>query len=154
NISWLPDGKALAAVFSNADTSFSQQQVGLISYPRGEFHPITADTNDYLSLSVSADGATIATVMRHLMRDVYVSAGEKSDFSDAKQITSGDPVPTVSWTKDGNLLTEQGESIREISPNGELKRDISSGKDSASGQPNGCSDGRVVFARGMLKSVS
>src|SRR5216684_1020895 len=70
---WLPDGKAMAVIYSSMETNFSRQQVGLISYPDGKFRPITADTNDYANLSVSADGATIATVMRQSVRDVYVS---------------------------------------------------------------------------------
>src|ERR1700704_6650443 len=79
NVSWLPDGKALAVIYSSMETNFSRQQVGLISYPDGKFRPITADTNEYANLSVSADGATIATVMRQSVRDVYVSSGLKAD---------------------------------------------------------------------------
>ena len=154
NVSWLPDGKALAVIYSSMETNFSRQQVGLISYPDGKFRPITADTNDYANLSVSADGATIATVMRQSVRDVYVSSGLKADYSDARQVSSGDPVPVVAWARDNNLLTEQGSSIREISPNGELKGEIASEKESAAMQPNGCSDGHLVFARRMLKTHS
>jgi serine/threonine protein kinase len=154
NVSWLPDGRALAVIYSSMETNFSRQQVGLISYPAGKFRPITADTNDYANLSVSADGATIATVMRQSVRDVYVSSGLKADYSDARQVTSGDPVPVVAWARDNNLLTEQGSSIREISPNGELKGEIASEKESAAMQPDGCSDGHVVFARRMLKTHS
>jgi len=154
NVSWLPDRRALAVIYSSMETNFSRQQVGLISYPDGKFRPITADTNDYANLSVSADGATIATVMRQSVRDVYVSSGLKADYSDARQVSSGDPVPVVGWAKDGNLLAEQGSSIREISPNGELKAEIASEKESAAMQPNGCSDGHLVFARRMLKTLS
>ncbi len=154
NVSWLPDGRALAVIYSSMETTFTRQQVGLINYPDGKFRPITADTNDYATLSVSADGATIATVMRQSVRDVYVSSGLKADYSDARQVTSGDPVPAVAWTRDNNLLTEQGSSIREISPNGELKGEIASEKESAALQPGGCSDGHVVFARRMLKTLS
>ena len=154
NLSWLPDGRALAVIFASKETNFSRQQVGLISYPDGKFRPITADINDYANLSISADGATIATLMRQSVRDVYVSSGLKADYSDARQVSSGDPVPLVAWARDGNLLTEQGTSIREISPNGELKGEIASEKDSAAMQPSGCSDGHVVFARGMAKTLS
>ncbi len=154
NVSWLPDGKALAVIYSSRETNFSRQQLGLISYPDGKLRPITADTNDYANLSVSADGATIATVMRQSVRDVYVSSGLKPDYSDARQITSGDLVPVVAWARDGNLLTEQGTSIREISPNGELKGEIASEKEAAALQPSGCSDGHVVFARAMVKTLS
>jgi eukaryotic-like serine/threonine-protein kinase len=154
NLSWLPDGRALAVIFSSVETNFSRQQVGLISYPDGKFRPITADTNDYANLSVSADGATFATVMRQSVRDVYVSSGLKADYSDARQISSGDAVPVVAWARDNNLLTEQGSSIREISPNGELKWEIASEKESAAMQPNGCSDGHLVFARRVSKTLS
>ncbi len=154
NVSWLPDGRALAVIYSSTETNFSRQQVGLISYPDGKLRPITADTNDYANLSVSADGATIATVMRQSVRDVYVSSGLKPDYSDAMQVSSGDSVPVVAWARDGNLLTEQGSAIREISPNGELKGEIASEKESAAMQPNGCSDGHLVFARGILKALS
>jgi serine/threonine protein kinase len=153
NLSWLPDGRSLVVIYSDMETNFSRQQVGLISYPDGKFRPITADTNDYANLSVSADGATIATVMRQSVRDVYVSSGLKADYSDARQVRSGDPVPVVAWARDGNLLTEQGSSIREISPNGELKGEIASEKDSAAMQPNGCTAGHLVFAR-LLKTLS
>jgi serine/threonine protein kinase/dipeptidyl aminopeptidase/acylaminoacyl peptidase len=154
NLSWLPDGRALAVTFSTMETNFTRQQIGLISYPDGKFRPITADTNDYANLSVSADGATIATVMRQSVRDVYVSSGQKADYSDARQVSSGDPVPEVAWARDGSLLTAQGSSIRVLNPNGELKWEISSEKESAAMEPNGCSDGHLVFARGMLKNLS
>jgi serine/threonine protein kinase/dipeptidyl aminopeptidase/acylaminoacyl peptidase len=154
NLSWLPKGRALAVLLSSMETNFSRQQVGLIRYPDGKFRPITADTNDYANLSVSADGKTIATVMRQSVRDVYVSPGGKADYSDVRQVSSGDAVPEVAWTRDNNLLTEQGSSIREISVLGELKREIASEKDSAAMQPGSCIDGRVVFARRMMKSLS
>ncbi|HLZ39674.1 MAG TPA: protein kinase [Candidatus Sulfotelmatobacter sp.] len=154
NLSWLPGGRALAVIYSSLETHFSRQQVGLISYPDGKFRPITADTNDYANLSISADGATIATVMRQSVRDVYVSSGLKADYSDARQVSSGEPVPAVAWARDGSLLTEQGSSIRIVNLNGELKGEIASEKESAAMQPNGCSDGHLVFARGMLKTLS
>src|SRR5439155_5779297 len=47
-----------------------------------------------------------------------------------------------------------GSFIREIRPNGELKGEIASAKESAAMQPNGCSDGHLVFARRMLKTLS
>jgi eukaryotic-like serine/threonine-protein kinase len=154
NLSWLPDGRALAVTFSTMETNFTRQQIGLISYPDGKLRPITADTNDYANLSVSADGATIATVMRQSVRDVYVSTGLKADYSDASQVSTGDPVPVVAWARDNNLLTEQGSSIREITPNGELRGEITSEKESAVMEPSGCSDGHLVFARGILKTLS
>jgi eukaryotic-like serine/threonine-protein kinase len=153
-VSWLPDGSALAVIVQSAETNFNRQQVGLVDYPQGKLRPITADTNDYATLSVSSDGKTIATVMRQSLRDVYVSSGQKPDYSDVRQVPSGDPVPSISWASDGHLLAEQYPSIRVMDANGEIKGEIANENDSSAMQPNGCSDGHIVFARGMMKTQS
>ena len=154
NASWLPNGKALAVIFSSAETNFARQQIGLISYPDGQLRSITADANDYSTLSVSSDGATIATVLRQSVRDIYVSSGQKADYSDARQVTSGDAAWGVSWTRDGNLVTEQEGSIRVIDSSGGLKAEFAHEKESGSMQPYGCGDGHIVFARGTLNPFS
>jgi Tol biopolymer transport system component len=135
NVSWLPNGKALVVIFSTMETNFNRQQIGLVGYPDGKFRSITADTNDYANLSISTDGSTIATVMRQSVRDVYLSSGEKPDYSDARAVTSGDPVPTVSWTKDGNLITQEGAAFRVMAPGGGLKSEMAAEKGTDALQP-------------------
>ena len=151
-MAWLPDGSALVVLAQSEDTNFSRQQIGLVSYPEGKLRPITADTNDYGTLSVASDGKTIASLMQQSVRDVYLSLGQKADYSDAKEVTSGDPIPAVSWASDGHLLAEQFPSVRVLDTNGEIKGEIGKEKDSAAMQPSGCSDGHVVLARAMAKT--
>ena len=91
--------------------------------------------------------------MQQSLRDVYVSSGQKADYSDVRQVPSGDPVPAISWASDGRLLAEEYPSIRVMDANGEVKAEIASEKDSGVMQPFGCSDGHVVFARGMMKTL-
>jgi serine/threonine protein kinase len=152
-VSWMPDGKALVVVYSGADTNFNRQQLGLITYPDGKFRPLTADTNDYTNLSVSSDGAAIAAVMRESVRDVYVSSGQKADYSDVKQITSGDAVQDISWSSDGKLLAGQLSAVRVLNLDGSVKTEIVE-KDGAAFQPHGCGEGHLVFTRGNLKALS
>jgi serine/threonine protein kinase len=154
NASWLPSGKALAATYSNQETNFTQQQLGLVSYPDGKFRAITADTNNYTNPSVSSDGKTIAAVMHQSVRDVYVSHGQKPDYSDVKQVTSGEPVQAVSWTSDGQLLVDQLPVIRLVSPDGAVKGGITPENGSAVFNSQGCSDGRVVFTQGAMKAFA
>jgi serine/threonine protein kinase len=151
-MAWLPDGSALVVLAQSEDTNFSRQQIGLVSYPEAKLRPITADTNDYGTLSVASDGKTIASLMQQSVRDVYLSLGQKADYSDAKEVTSGDPIPAVSWASDGHLLAEQFPSVRVLDTNGEIKGEIGKEKDSAAMQPSGCSDGHVVLARAMAKT--
>lgn len=152
--SWLPSGKALAVTYTNQETNFTRQQLGLVNYPDGKFRAITADTNDYTNPSVSSDGKTIATVMHQAVRDVYVSNGQKSDYSDVKQITSGEPVQGVSWTNDGKLIIDQQPIVRFVSPDGGVKGGITLENGSAAFSPQGCSDGHVIFTRGTMKTMS
>ncbi|MGA8151988.1 MAG: hypothetical protein WB952_13635 [Terriglobales bacterium] len=153
-LAWLPDGKNLAMVFATPESNFSLQQVGLLTPQDGKFRPITADTNDYATLSVSSDGATIATIMRQSQRDVYVSSGQKPDYSDARQVTSGDLVRVVSWMPGAKLVMEQDAAIRLLSLDTGAKTGMASDKESGALQPYGCSDGHIVFSRPMLKTHS
>jgi eukaryotic-like serine/threonine-protein kinase len=152
--SWLPGGKDLAVTYTNQETNFTQQQLGLVNFPDGKFRAITADTNDYTNPSVSSDGKTIATVMRQSVRDVYVSNGLKSDYSDVKQITSGEPAQGVSWTNDGKLLVDQLPAIRFLGPDGAVTGGITPESGSAAFHSQGCSDGHVIFAQGNMKTFS
>jgi eukaryotic-like serine/threonine-protein kinase len=154
DMAWLPDGKALAVTFSTRETNFVRQQVGLITFPDGILRAITADTNDYGRLSVSSDGATIATVMQMPVRDIYLASGEKPDSSDVKQVTSGDPMTAISWARDGSLLAEHLPDIQFVGPDGSIKGAIASDKESSAFEPYGCSDGHIVIARAVLKPVS
>jgi eukaryotic-like serine/threonine-protein kinase len=153
-VSWLPSGRALAVTYSNQELNFTRQQLGLVNYPDGKFRAITADTNNYTNPSVSSDGKTIATVMNQSVRDVYVSSGQKSDYSDVKQITSGEPVQDVSWTNDGKLLIDQLPVIRFVGPDGAVKGGITPENGSAAVNPQGCSDGHVIFTRETMKTMS
>jgi serine/threonine protein kinase/Tol biopolymer transport system component len=154
NVAWMPDGKSLAVTYATLETRFARDQIGLINSSDGMLHPVTADANDYGTVSVSSDGKTIASVMRQAIRDLYVSSGEKHDYSNLKQISSGDPVTFVSWTSDGKLLTEQSGASRVIDTDGSVKSELAPGADVAALQPRGCSDGSVVFTRAVPKTLT
>jgi Tol biopolymer transport system component len=138
-------------IFYGPDTFFRQRQIGIISYPQLQFRQVTADTNDYSSLSVSSDGSTIASVMRQSIRDVYVSSGDKPDYSDAKQLSSGEVLWTVSWSSDGKILAEQDSTMKQIALDG-VGTSLPGEKDTTSQNPHGCPDGLVVFTRGIAKT--
>ncbi|MGB0035850.1 MAG: protein kinase [Candidatus Acidiferrales bacterium] len=71
-INWLPSGKGLVAIYQDASTDYSRNQIGLISYPGGQFHAVTKDTNNYRSLTLSADAKILATVQQRTLRSFYV----------------------------------------------------------------------------------
>ena len=85
---WLPSGKGLVVIYRGSANNFIIRQVGIITYPEGILHTVTADTNDYLTPSVSSDGTSIAAVMmqneRSLFRDFW--AGDERLRSQADHL--------------------------------------------------------------------
>ena len=49
-----------------------QAQIGLFSYPDGAFRPVTNDLTDHSSLSLSADGHTLATVRKETSTQIIL----------------------------------------------------------------------------------
>lgn len=150
---WLPSGKGLVVVYRDSATNFINSQIGIISYPEGMLHAVTADTNDYLTPSVSADGATVAAVMIQNERSLFVSSGQGTNDSDFNQITSGDLPNSVSWTRDGKLAINTSTSLQLVSADGASKNELASDKASVSSRPSACSDGRIVFVRARAGSI-
>ena len=61
-VRWTPDGHGLVIHYQDRSTNYSRGQIGYVSYPEGKFEPITNDTNDYSTLSLSGDGRTLTTI--------------------------------------------------------------------------------------------
>jgi Tol biopolymer transport system component len=148
---WLPKQNGLAVIVSGPDSFYRLRQIGIVSYPQAQFRPVTADTNDYSSLSVSSDGSTIASVMRQSTRDVYLSTGGKPDYSDAKQISSGELMWKVSWSGNDKLIAEQDSTIKVMGLDG-VGNSLPSEKDTTPQNPHGCGDGLVAFTRATGKT--
>jgi serine/threonine protein kinase/Tol biopolymer transport system component len=152
SLSWMPGEKWLAATFGSADTSFGQTQVGMLRYPGGPLRQITADTNDYGNISVSADGSMIAAVVREHTQKLYLSSGQRPDYSDAKEIGNGERTSSVSWTPSGKLLVEQSALTRIIGLDG-TNTPVATNK-VALLSPQSCPDGHLVFSRGDPATAS
>ncbi len=61
-VGWMPDGRNLLVQFGDRAVRAGQTQIGLVTYPGGEFRTITNDTNSYGGLTTSSDGSTLVTV--------------------------------------------------------------------------------------------
>lgn len=83
-IQWLANGKGLLCLYQDKSTG-PRFQIGLISYPGGNFVPVNKDTTSYATLTLSADGKTLATVQEKNLRNFYVmpAAGTGSNLPNA-----------------------------------------------------------------------
>ncbi|MGC1383135.1 MAG: protein kinase, partial [Candidatus Acidiferrales bacterium] len=146
---WLPDDAGIIFT-SPANTMSFNSQIWELTYPDGEARRITNDLNYYSGASVTADGATLATVQWSIASSLYVGAsGSGSAFSAPKQITSGieraDGEAGIIWPSADQILYTYytGGALRfaATSPDGSNVHDISLGQSTVLA-PSACGDGK------------
>jgi Tol biopolymer transport system component len=108
---WLPDGGSFLVVA--ADFAAPQSpQLWQISYPSGERRRVTLDLNNYVSVTVSADGASVATVQSEV--DSTLSVASPPDLLKGVPIASGrgraDGLQGLAWTGNGRLVYSSNSS--------------------------------------------
>ena len=75
SMAWLPGRNGLVATYQFGGSP-SRLQIGFYSTLEGQLHPITKDTNDYTTVTVSADGTMLASVQQRTTRTLFVLPSE------------------------------------------------------------------------------
>ncbi|HXW92837.1 MAG TPA: protein kinase, partial [Terriglobales bacterium] len=104
-MSWSPAGDGIFAIYQQKGPNFNRRQIGYVSLADGQLRPISRDTNSYATLSLSADGKSLATVQRKVVSNFYVLPGEGSASADIRPLASGgEHIQFFNWAADGSLL--------------------------------------------------
>jgi eukaryotic-like serine/threonine-protein kinase len=115
---WLPDMTGLLVSASTAETGFLRRQIGIVSFPGGDFHLLTTDTNDYFHPSLASDGQSIAANQSQSRIQLEIApAGSLENFTPVK-LSSNLPFSSWDWTTDSQILFTQGPDIRLVNPAG------------------------------------
>src|SRR3984893_18522293 len=103
---WLPDARGVLALYSRKGPEYFQRsQIGFVAEGTEELQPITRDTNSYATLTLSADGKTLATVQTKKTQNLYVLPATGSQSPAANPVLpQGQNVYGFDWSADGNLL--------------------------------------------------
>jgi len=118
-LQWLPGSQWLLIVYNEKGPNFGHTQVGLLSAAGGQIQPVTRDTNQYSTLTTSADGRTAATVQVRETRSLDVLPGSGGQGNAAVEpLTQARDAQSVSWTGDGRLLVSDGQSVIRMMPDG------------------------------------
>jgi eukaryotic-like serine/threonine-protein kinase len=142
-ILWLGDGKGLLCLYQGKGTS-GRQQIGLISYPDGNFQQVTKDTNSYATLTVSADGKTLATDQRKDLRTFYLfpGAGTGSNLPNPV-LTQERSMDDFAWAANGGFYFHQDSNLVHVGADGSGKIVLLS--DAAIFGLNLCPDGKTLL---------
>jgi serine/threonine protein kinase len=103
---WLPDSSGILALYSQKGPDYFQRaQIGFFPAGSSEFHPITRDTNSYATLTLAADGKTLATVQTKTSENLYVlRTSTAAPAEPSPVLAQGQAVYWFDWTADGNLI--------------------------------------------------
>ncbi len=158
-ILWLPDGDNLLVIVGDHT---AQGQIYKHTISTGEWKRVTNDLNNYVRLSVTADGKTVVTIQHENPGNLWLYPAN-GDTSQAKQITFGRNLMTdatgVSWTPDGKIVyaTNTGSrwEIWMIDADGTNQKQLTqncAGNDTCS-QPVVSPDGRYIVFHATLGGV-
>jgi serine/threonine protein kinase len=110
---WAPDGRGIFVSYVPRGERLSiKTQLGLFSYPDGAFRPITNDLTSHDSISLSADGHTLATVQTETSTQmVLVPESGAGSLTPVPGVEVHESIPSFAWTHDGQLLISHGDRL-------------------------------------------
>ncbi len=111
---WLPGAGGLVATSIGGSLQSFYRQLGVLSYPAGEFRVLTTDTNDYYAPSASADGKSIAATQRHFVYQLGVSPAAKPDELKPIPLMSRQQIWQWNWMNEGKLLIPQNGALLSV----------------------------------------
>jgi serine/threonine protein kinase len=150
SVAWLPDGHALLVLAADATSNFNRKQIGIVSYPKAEYRAITKDTNDYLSISVPADGKTIATIQSQPHGLIEVASYDGKTSGQFTTASERPPANTFTWGSNDKLLVEQQNGIFSMNADGSNRTPLLH-DDFPSFGPISCDNGRYIIFSSALR---
>ncbi len=114
---WMPDGSGLL-VSGFGEGGVLNPQLGIVSYPGGEFRRLTTDTNSYLFPTIAADGHAIVANQTQSKYQLQVATVAQPDDVHPITLSSSSSVWNWDWTSDGRIVFAQIPDIRIVKPEG------------------------------------
>ncbi len=117
DLTWTPDGRGLLVIFRSAGAT--NQQIGFVSYPGGQFHAITNDTHGYQTVNLSGDGKALVSIQRQETDSVSLQPMvNKGTPAAVPGLPNQAEVRGVGWDVHGDLIVTTTTSILRIAHDG------------------------------------
>jgi eukaryotic-like serine/threonine-protein kinase len=123
DLHWSPDGRTLYTNYGQAGADRLRGQIGFLRNAGKEIEPITRDTNQYSTLSVSADGRAIATVLSRSYATISLLSKRERGYGEPRTLLSQtndfDYWSYSSWLGDNDLIVSSLRHLVKISAAGD-----------------------------------
>ena len=160
-IHWSPDGRTLFANYMQSGGSPDWSQIGFLQDTGRNIEPITRDTSVYETLTLSADGRTLATVQERSFATVSVLSKVGREFTkprtlltQAKEFNWGS---ALVWDANGNLLVSDMGRLFRLDADGKSQTQLLGDSSAFILQPSACGTNYSVLTwahHGGTKSVN
>jgi eukaryotic-like serine/threonine-protein kinase len=105
-VQWMPDGRSFILDGTDVGSQAVALQIWSVSYPEGTRTRVTNDLNTYLSVSLSADGLSLAAVQNEVTAGIEVAA--LPDLTEWRRLTGepgrADGTAGMAWLRDGRIV--------------------------------------------------
>jgi eukaryotic-like serine/threonine-protein kinase len=146
-LKWLPDGRGILANYQQAGPSFQRAQIGFIPSGGGQLQPITRDTNRYLTLTISGDGRTLASVQLKITQNLYLLPATGSQSADSKPVfPQGQEVRGFGWAADGGLLVTDGPRLLRLAADGKNQTQLIGDSTAGIFDPSTCGNDHLILS--------
>ena len=153
-IVWLPDQNGFLVSYRHR-SDVTRWQIGIVSYPKGEFHAVSRDTNSYGTPALSADGKTFATVQYKTNSSLFILPGMGGDAGAPSPLSIvamaynfGYRPGLFSWANNDELMLGGRDNLQRVSPNGSNPSILLNELNSVFLSPEACAGDRIVYQWG------
>jgi DNA-binding winged helix-turn-helix (wHTH) protein/Tol biopolymer transport system component len=143
---WLPGRRGVLVTYQGNSKPFGRFQIGFHFGSSPRIRTVTNDTNNYQTLTLSADGKTLATVQQKAVQSLYLLPNTGFVGTVPKPaLAQNDDSFFFGWAANGEIYFGDGNDLLQMSLGGKNKKTILSDPTAAVFAVNTCSDGRYVL---------
>jgi eukaryotic-like serine/threonine-protein kinase len=144
-VEWTSGGRGLVILYEDKESSYTRGQIGFVSYPAGKFEPLTNDTNNYTTVSLSGDDRTLATIQSQINGEIDTFLTSGSSFTAVSGLAKLIPqTRDVLWLSDTELLLILPTKILRVVVDGSQQTEIFSDNDVSLGAGAVCQHGETI----------
>jgi Tol biopolymer transport system component len=140
---------ALFLMFARFGGNVTKAQLGFLRGAGGDIDPITRDTNKYTTLTLSADGRTLATVLARSFGTISVLSKDGSEFRGAQPLLSQssglNEASGLDWAADGNLLVSNPDRLFNLATDGKNETQLLADSNAFISYPYSCGKDYIVL---------
>jgi len=141
---WLPDSSGLLVTYQRGQ--LAPVQIGFLSKSSTHLRAVTSDTDSYQTLTLSADGKTMATVQQKTAQTLYLlpAAGFTGNAPNPALAQHRDSI-TFGWSAKGDLYFDDHSGLLQMSLDGTHRTNVLSDQATTVVGESGCADGRYIL---------